>query len=143
MADRIIGIDLGTTNCALGFVCPEDEPGTWAPPRIFDLPQLIRPADIKARPSLPSFLYIATEGELPAGSMDLPWARERGFMLGEAARERGAEVPSHLVSSSKSWLGHGGVHRQCAAETADYDKPSPWHRSDLQSHASLHIQRQF
>jgi molecular chaperone DnaK (HSP70) len=111
---RIIGIDLGTTNTALGYVEETGEAGVWAPPEVFAIPQLAKPADVKARRSLPSFLYIPGEGELPAGALDLPWGESPGFMVGEAARERGAEVPARLVSSSKSWLCHGGVDREAS-----------------------------
>ena len=110
---RIVGIDLGTTHCAVGWV--EGDTGSsdgGAKPEIFAIPQLVKPGDVQARNSLPSFLYLAEAGELPEGSMALPWAPDRDFMVGEAARERGAEVPLRLVSSAKSWLCHGGVDRR-------------------------------
>jgi molecular chaperone DnaK (HSP70) len=72
----------------------------------------VKPGDVQARAMLPSFLYIAEQGELPAGSLDLPWASERRYMVGTAARERGSEVPLRMVSSAKSWLCHGGVDRR-------------------------------
>jgi molecular chaperone DnaK (HSP70) len=108
MGDFVVGIDLGTTNSALGFA----EVGERIDPRVFDLTQLVKPGDLQPRPMLPSFLYIAEEGELPQGSLDLPWASGRKYMVGTAARERGAEVPLRMVSSSKSWLCHGGVDRR-------------------------------
>ncbi len=101
-----VGIDLGTTNTAVA----EAEPGQL--PRTFDLLQLIRPGDAQVRPALPSFLYLAGDDELPAGSLDLPWATDRTFMVGEGARARGAEVPLRLVASAKSWLSHTGVDRK-------------------------------
>ena len=111
-AQYIIGIDLGTTNTALSFVQRGEEPNSWAGPEVFELQQLVRPGDVQARSSLPSFLYLADQDELPEGSLDLPWLPNPGFILGEAARERGAQVPDRLVSSSKSWLGHGAVDRE-------------------------------
>ncbi|MEL6189627.1 MAG: Hsp70 family protein, partial [Myxococcota bacterium] len=107
---RIIGIDLGTTNTALAAVTSEGE--LWAPPEVFPLAQLVKPADVQARSSLPSFLYLSGPAELPEGALDLPWAEGLDFMVGEAARSRGAEVPSRLVSSSKSWLCHGHADRE-------------------------------
>ena len=101
----IVGIDLGTTNTAIAEADAERAPAS------FELVQLVRPGDAQARATLPSFLYLAGDGELPAGSMDLPWADGRTFMVGEAARARGAEVPMRLVSSAKSWLSHSGVDR--------------------------------
>ncbi len=112
---RVIGIDLGTTNIALSWIDPaavSDE--SPAHPEIFALPQLVRPGDVQSRAVLPSFLYLAADGELPAGSLDLPWAPGQREMVGEAARERGAESPLHLVSSAKSWLCHAGVDRRAA-----------------------------
>lgn len=107
---RIIGIDLGTTGCALASVEGEEE--TWSTPETFEIAQLVKPADVKPRKGLPSFLYLAGEGELPDGALDLPWSSGRDFMVGEAARERGAEVPARLVSSSKSWLSHMAADRE-------------------------------
>ena len=119
----IVGIDLGTTNTALAAAKAGEKPET------FDLVQLIRPGDAQERPTLPSFLYLAGPGELPEGSLDLPWATDRDFMVGEGARVRGAEVPLRLVASAKSWLSHTGVDRQAAilpAQTPpDQPKVSP------------------
>lgn len=107
---RIIGIDLGTTNTALASVYGDGE--TWVSPEVFPLSQLVKPADVQTLPSLPSFLYLSGPGELPEGALDLPWASGRDFMVGEAARGRGAQVPSRLVSSSKSWLCHHQADRE-------------------------------
>ncbi len=102
----IVGIDLGTTNTALAEAADD------RPPQTFDLLQLIGPGDAQDRSTLPSFLYLAGEGEFPPGSLDLPWATEPSFMVGEAARARGSEAPLRLVSSAKSWLSHTGVDRR-------------------------------
>lgn len=112
----VVGIDLGTTNTALGFArVPEAESDAGLPtPEVLELPQVVRPGDVQPRATLPSFLYLAQPGELPDGALDLPWATGRAYAVGEAARERGAEVPMHLVSSSKSWLSHGAVDRRAA-----------------------------
>jgi molecular chaperone DnaK (HSP70) len=107
----VIGIDLGTTNTAVGFAEPPAR-GAGVEPRIFDLLQIVKPADPQERPLLPSFVYQAGQGELPPGSLDLPWSAGRSFMVGTGARDRGAEVPLRLVHSSKSWLCHGGVDRR-------------------------------
>jgi hypothetical protein len=41
----------------------------------------------------------------------LPWEAEPQFVIGELARKRGAESPSRLVASAKSWLSYAGVDR--------------------------------
>lgn len=108
----IIGIDLGTTHTTVGVVRPTEDGEAYRAPETFEIPQLVRPADVQPRKSLPSAVYLSAAGDLPEGALDLPFATERDFMVGEAARERGAEIPTRLVSSSKSWLCHGGVDRE-------------------------------
>ncbi|MBI4819765.1 MAG: Hsp70 family protein [Deltaproteobacteria bacterium] len=117
MSRYIVGIDLGTTNCALASVDlsvakPGDDEAK--PPEVESVPiqQLIAPGQVAERATLPSFLYAPAAGELPAGSLDLPWANERGYMVGTAARDRGAQVPLRMVSSAKSWLCHARVDRR-------------------------------
>ena len=106
-ARYLVGIDLGTTNTACAYV------DTRAGRRIevFAIPQLVAAADVQPQPTLPSFLYLAGAHELPAGSLDLPWADGRDFCVGVFAREQGARVPGRLVSSAKSWLCHAAVDR--------------------------------
>jgi hypothetical protein len=106
-APYLVGVDLGTTNTVCAFV--DTRAGRAID--VFAVPQLVRPGEVAARPSLPSFLYLAGAHELPPGSLDLPWAPGRDFAIGHLAREQGARVPGRLVASSKSWLCHGGVDR--------------------------------
>jgi hypothetical protein len=49
---------------------------------------------------------------VPAGSLKLPWAPERDFAVGEFACNHGAQVPTRLVASAKSWLCHPGIDRR-------------------------------
>ncbi len=97
MTRYIVGIDLGTTNCALAYVDTAEEH-----PRIHAvaIPQAVAAGQVEPRPTLPSYLYIPGAADPPGP----PFA-------GEWARTRGAEVPARLVSSAKSWLGHTGVDR--------------------------------
>jgi molecular chaperone DnaK (HSP70) len=103
---RVVGIDLGTTNCALAF--RDIESGRGNAVRI---PQLTAPGTVEERTLLPSFLYLAKEGEFPAGALALPWDKKTTYASGEFARGHGAKTPSRLVSSAKSWLSHAGVDR--------------------------------
>ncbi|MDP7114535.1 MAG: Hsp70 family protein, partial [Myxococcota bacterium] len=111
---RGVGIDLGTTNCALAHVAMGGDGSVdeQPVPGSLDIPQVIQPGEVTPAPLLPSFLYLAGEHELPAGSLDLPWSPGRDHAVGRFAREHGAKVPGRLVSSAKSWLCHSGVSRR-------------------------------
>ncbi|MFO0812647.1 MAG: Hsp70 family protein [Gemmatales bacterium] len=111
MARYSIGIDLGTTNCALAAVEMVKRKHDVLP---VPIEQLVAPGEVATRPLLPSFLYLPSDHELPAGAMVLPWDAERKYLVGEAARNWGAKVAGRLVTSAKSWLCHDGVDRQAA-----------------------------
>ena len=107
-----IGIDLGTTHCALSWVDHEASDGDRVAQGVLDIPQLTGAAAVEAKPLLPSFLYLPHESELTPGDLALPWGAQQDFAVGEMARTRGAATPIRLVSSAKSWLGHPGVDRR-------------------------------
>jgi hypothetical protein len=113
MSRFAVGIDLGTTNCALAWTdtATEPEADTFAVENL-PIPQLVELGVVEDRTLLPSFLYLPTEGELPAGSLQLPWDPRRDYAVGELARQLGSRVPTRLVSSAKSWLVHVGVDRR-------------------------------
>jgi molecular chaperone DnaK (HSP70) len=108
----VVGIDLGTTNSALAYF--DTEAGEDAPLQHFQVPQVVQPGSVEARPLLPSFLYLPGPNEQPAGALAMPWAKKRDFCVGEFARSFGSQVPTRLVSSAKSWLSHAGVDRKQA-----------------------------
>jgi molecular chaperone DnaK (HSP70) len=108
----VIGIDLGTTNCALAYAPAEgQDPREQPPVALFEVPQLVNPGEVRGQPLLPSFLYLPGSSDFPAGSIALPWETSPDFVVGALAQKRGAEVASRLVSSAKSWLSHPGVDR--------------------------------
>jgi molecular chaperone DnaK (HSP70) len=108
-ASYIVGIDLGTTNCAVAFANPAQ--GADAPVIDFAIPQLQRPGEVAALPLLPSCLYVAGDHELPPDSTQLPWGPSPRLIAGAFARWQGARVPGRLIASAKSWLCHAGVDR--------------------------------
>ena len=118
-----VGIDLGTTHCAMAVAPLDDEA---ARPAIFDIPQLVARGQLEARPLLPSFLYFAHASE---GAQALPWDAERTFVVGEAARARGADAPARVIASAKSWLSHPTVDRRAGilppGAPDDVEKISP------------------
>jgi molecular chaperone DnaK (HSP70) len=108
----IVGIDLGTTNCAVAYVDTKGRERPAADIRLFETPQLVAPGEAAARPMLPSFLYLPGPHDLPPGATRLPWSEDSDRIVGEFARTQGAKVPGHLVASAKSWLCHPGVDRE-------------------------------
>jgi hypothetical protein len=126
----VVGIDLGTTHCALAY-SPIDRPAV----RQLDIPQLVAPGEVAARPLLPSFLYLPAPGELDPAQRALPWG-EGDLVIGAWAQRLGAASPGRLVASSKSWICHGGVNRKAAI--------LPWSAPDDAPHispfqASVHL----
>lgn len=109
-----IGIDLGTTHCAIAYVDIAHSDGEKTAYGVLDVPQLTAPGAVESQPLLPSFLYLPHEAELAEGDLNLPWSSTQDFAVGEFARSRGALTPIRLVSSAKSWLCHAGVDRRAA-----------------------------
>jgi molecular chaperone DnaK (HSP70) len=108
----LVGIDLGTSNCAVAFA--EADRGPDAPVTDLPIPQLQRPGQLAEQLLLPSCIYFPTEFELPSESVGLPWKSTDKCVVGEFARWQGARVPGRMVSSAKSWLCHTGVDRSAA-----------------------------
>jgi molecular chaperone DnaK (HSP70) len=103
----LIGIDLGTTNSAVAYVDTQERPARGAAPpvRVFEVPQLVAEGEVRALPSLPSFIYFTDEAEDAAPGLRLPWEEQTdGALVGVLARERGALTPGRQVASAKSWL---------------------------------------
>lgn len=118
-----IGIDLGTTNCALAWVDLQRAARRATPTvETFPITQWVAPGDVGAGPLLPSCLFAPVESEATAGAHGLPWGDCSGWIVGTAARKEGAVVPSRLVTSAKSWLCHPGVDRRAPI--------LPWHADE-------------
>ena len=109
-----IGIDLGTTHCALSYVDIGACDGEQVTQHVLPIPQLTAPGSVESIGLLPSFIYLPHASELAAGDLSLPWTAEQDYAVGEMARSRGAATPIRLVSSAKSWLCHAGVDRRAA-----------------------------
>ena len=105
-----IGIDLGTTNCALAFAGAGDEPLLV---ELFLIQQWVHVNEQRAEALLPSFLYLAS----PTDFQSNPAVPRT--LVGALALARGAEVPGRLVASAKSWLCHSGVDRTAAILPAE------------------------
>jgi len=123
VARYAVGIDLGTTHCAVAYADLSREASR---PSVIEIPQLVARGSVEARALLPSFFYVAHESE---GVQALPWDDKRAYAVGEFARARGLDAPTRLVSSAKSWLGHPTIDRRSGmlplGAPADVEKISP------------------
>ncbi len=106
-AQYVIGIDLGTTNCVLAYA-PLDVDS--ANVQLLSIPQLVDEHTIEGRTALASFCFLAADGR--SGNLDLPWAANREYCVGEFARRQSAEAPERTISAAKSWLSHTRVDRR-------------------------------
>lgn len=123
----VVGIDLGTTNSAVGLV--DTAEAEWRVQN-FLVPQLVAPGVVEARETLPSFHYQRAQGEFAPNALRLPWSTDDpDSVVGCFARDHGALVPGRLIASAKSWLCHAGVDRLADLlpwhGAADVDRMSP------------------
>ncbi len=110
-AKYVIGIDLGTTNSAAAYSRVDVQPGEEPEIKVLEIPQITGPGTVEAKNILPSFIFLPEEHDVAKDALSLPWSYRRtsiddkaSIAVGEFARDRGAEIPNRLISSSKSWL---------------------------------------
>ena len=130
----VVGIDLGTTNSAVSYAdlthidTKSAGAGIGNEIKVFKVPQLTGPGEFSLAPVLPSFLYIPGEYDVSKKALTHPWKKENDLFAGVFAREHGAQVPSRLVSSAKSWLCHSRADREAPIlpwGSQNVDKISP------------------
>lgn len=131
----IVGIDLGTTNTVVAWTEANPEEGTKGGIRIFPVPQLVEPGSVREKETLPSFILLPGPHDVSPEALTVPWTGEKKWAVGTFARDRGAEIPHRLVSSSKSWLCNARVDRNRAVlpweAPEDGTKISPVEASSL------------
>ncbi len=110
-AKYIVGIDLGTTNSILAYTAADADGREIPEIQVLEIPQLVGPGAVAAQEMLPSFIYLPGENDIALDTLKLPWHDDVQQVVGELARNRGAELPQQLISSSKSWLCHTMVDR--------------------------------
>ena len=112
----IIGIDLGTTNSTMAYAPILQEDKQLSSVEQMNITQAIEGQTIGTSLSFPSFIYFPLPEEIKKKIGVLPWNEEgtlsSSFTIGTYARERGAECPTRLIHSAKSWLCHSGVNRK-------------------------------
>lgn len=116
-----IGIDLGTSNCALSYIDTHEQAGE---PHMLRIKQLDTLDSVIEEVILPSFLYFPTteeEKNLPVSSV---LKQQSGpFVVGRFARRQAGTLPGRVIHSAKSWLGHAGVDREGPI--------LPWHSDEI------------
>jgi len=131
----IVGIDLGTTNTVVAWTETNAEERANRGIRVFPVPQLVEPGSVLEKPSLPSFVLLPGPHDVSPEALAVPWTGEKKWAVGTFARDRGAEIPHRLVSSSKSWLCNPHVDRNRAVlpweAPEDGTKISPVEASSL------------
>jgi len=105
----VVGIDLGTTNCAVAFAEADEPQGGIS---CFSVRQWVDLGVQEPRELLPSFHYqpLTEEAQLLG---------DRRAIVGCLARDRGGQLPGRMICSAKSWLCHAGVDRSSSI--------LPWH----------------
>ncbi|MBR5760070.1 MAG: Hsp70 family protein [Thermoguttaceae bacterium] len=158
----VVGIDLGTTNCAVSYVDLRQtvEAGSGVFPTSFLIPQAVAPNVVEERDVLPSFFarfpdppVMNWEERDPRRDFSL---KGRGAVnpkdgkfgvVGTLARDYGASEPESFVSSAKSWLCHARVDRTApilpwnaaASDDSDAATKRRWSPVEISSYYLAHI----
>ena len=103
-AQYIVGIDLGTSNSTLSSILLDEEDDFSI--QLHRVNQMLNEGMEGEADVLPSFLYFPLENEKKQGGFQSSLEKEEAFTVGTLARDRGVELPHHLISSAKSWLCH-------------------------------------
>src|SRR5690606_29232477 len=94
--------------CAMAYVPLETEDERSV---VFAIPQWEALDRLAESNTLPSFLYLPTDGESTqlhgAGASD-----RAEWVPGRFPRKRAGETPGRVAHSAKSWLGHHAVDRE-------------------------------
>lgn len=121
MSRYVVGIDLGTTHCAIAYA--DAKKGDRAKVTSLDVPQYVAAGEVGAEPLLPSVRYHPGEHE------NLQPLDDRKYIDGRWANALGAKTPARFVASAKSWLSHSGVDASSAilpwGAPAGVEKVSP------------------
>ena len=125
----IIGIDLGTTNSTVAYLpIQTDQEKNHIITQAF-ISQITAAGLQEGAFSLPSFIYYPLPEEKAAKAAAISWDQQRSFCVGRFAKDRGAELPTRVISSAKSWLSHTGIDRRAKILPLESEeesiKPSP------------------
>ncbi len=105
----VVGIDLGTTNCAVAFM---DTHSSKPLLEIFRIEQMVDFQTSQFSDTLPSFHYELTSSESSQINSRFQFLDgEHVSVVGAFARQRGVQMPGRCIASAKSWLCHSLVDR--------------------------------
>jgi hypothetical protein len=107
-----VGIDLGTTHCAINYSELDIKKGEKAIIHTFLIPQVSSAGQVEDRHLLPSFIYLPHHEEMSLDDISLPWPQDDFIITGEFAREKGTTTPNRIVSSAKSWLCQDNIDKR-------------------------------
>ncbi|MBT5706858.1 Hsp70 family protein [Verrucomicrobia bacterium] len=125
-ASHSLGIDLGTSNCALAEACLDGNEV-----EVVATTQLVGAGKLDSGSGLPSACYLTHPEEFPEAALALPWTNDTAHqcVVGRFANDHGAQVPDRLVTSAKSWLSNHHIDPRSAIlpwkSTIAEDKLSP------------------
>ena len=122
MKKYAVGIDLGTSNCAIAYcsIMPnsnDEVPESITPhlPIVLEIPQIVAPGQVASKPLLPSALYFLQDHEIQSGEFDLPeFNTAAPYLIGEGARNLGSSLADRVVTSAKSWLCSENINQRAA-----------------------------
>lgn len=105
----VVGIDLGTTNCAVAFMDTQINKPLL---EIFRIEQMVDFQTSQLSDTLPSFHYELTASESSQINSRFQFSDgEHLSVVGAFARQRGVQMPGRCIASAKSWLCHSHVDR--------------------------------
>ena len=114
----VVGIDLGTTNCAVAFIDTQSQAVAANGSRgaahveIFRVEQMVDFQTSQFSDTLPSFHYELTAAESSQIHTRFQFLDgQHVSVVGAFARQRGIQMPGRCIASAKSWLCHALVDR--------------------------------
>lgn len=119
----LVGIDLGTTNCAVAYF---DTLNPSSGIQTLPITQWESEGLLSEALVLPSFCYLLPKSEVKKGRFALPWHRDEDLpeeVVGKMAATFAISNPGRVIHSAKSWLCHSFVDRE--------EPILPWHSDEV------------
>ena len=129
----IVGIDLGTTTCALSYL---DKLMPQKSLQTLSIPQWHDNTSYRSQNLLPSFCFIPPKNWNKKLKEQLPHKKnlnqeksECTYIIGELAKRKSIDFPEHVIQSAKSWLTHPHIDRRAPI--------LPWKSTEINSSKQL------